>query len=223
MSRVQDHLQECCCATKYGAVSVESTHRRPQKPRVSLLKKRDCPWLATPLPPAPRSRCLISCLTLPAAHHDSPGRSDGTLRTLSAGRAKFSLKCPIGHRVDIWVEKWASNLRNHRRRSWGFSSFVSTPTPLTCTVSGVLTRCPYREFSVSCPLPEWGKYWTGHFQRKDPRHRASIRHCDAMFENPDEIRFRWCEYFCTAIYLEVSGTATIGMGCPIGGGCIAET
>ena len=105
----------------------------------------------------------------------------------------------------------------------GFSSFVSTPTPLTCTVSGVLTRSPYREFSVSCPLHEWGKNWPGHFQRKDPRHRASIRHCDAMFDNPDEIRFGWCEYFCTAIYLEVSGTATIGMGRPIGGGCIAET
>ena len=33
--------------------------------------------------------------------------------TKSSCAGKFSLSCPIGHRVDIWNEKWTPSLRSH--------------------------------------------------------------------------------------------------------------
>jgi hypothetical protein len=34
----------------------------------------------------------------------------------------------------------------------GFSNFMATRVPLNCDDEDVLTRCPHREFSLSCPL-----------------------------------------------------------------------
>jgi hypothetical protein len=42
--------------------------------------------------------------------------------------------------------------RQRRQQQCGFSSFMSTCLPLNCDDEDVLTWCPHRKFSLSCPL-----------------------------------------------------------------------
>jgi hypothetical protein len=54
-----------------------------------------------------------------------PRRSGGVIASSGLYRrtAKISLSCPIRQRVDIWNERWTSNLRSHT--AFRFSFLVS--------------------------------------------------------------------------------------------------
>src|SRR6185503_14625250 len=69
---------------------------------------------------------------------------------ISAEVPRFSLSCPIGHRVDIWNENWTRCLRSDARCR--FSNSMSMSDALNCTNAPCLTRCPAGFVSLSCPL-----------------------------------------------------------------------
>jgi hypothetical protein len=84
-----------------------------------------------------------------------PAQSARRLSNVSPIRTNDSVSraCPIGHALDISFENWTSSLRIYILCR--FSSFMSRRVALNCADGGVLTLCPPRRFSISCPLLEW--------------------------------------------------------------------
>src|SRR6476620_7471724 len=107
----------------------------------------------TPLHSDRRPTQRVLCYEPQAAKNSADGRGARPNLHISAEVPRFSLSCPIGHRVDIWNENWTRCLRTDAR--CGFSNSMSMSDSLNCTNAPFLTRCPAGFVSLSCPLFRW--------------------------------------------------------------------
>jgi hypothetical protein len=82
-----------------------------------------------------------------------------------------------------------SSSMKHWSRGCGFSNFMSTRDPLTSLDDSVLTRCPYLEFSLSCPLLRRRSSTTRHPWHAHLAPRLSFSH---VTRGRWSIRFKHC-------------------------------